>query len=188
MHRIDGPTAAPTLPAATAVSGTPGYWTNGNPAANIPATVPSQDFFNTIQEELLAPILAAGLTPDKANRGQLLAALRTLFVAQGGVGGGGVIIGASQATIPIAGGFLLKVGTVSGSYSEGALTVNFDDAFPTACWALIPVSINASGSNTRDIWPQRQSRSPGSVTLFMNLGGGGTTNSIDGVDFVAIGN
>ena len=107
-------------------------------------------------------------------------------MAQGG--GSGVIIGASQATIPIAGGFLLKVGTASGTYSEGQLTVTFDNPFPATCWALIPVSINSSGTNTKDIWPQRQSRSADSVTLFMNLGGGGTTNSIDGIDFIALGN
>ena len=186
MHGIDGPTAAPALPSPAAVVGTPGYWSSGDPTTSTPATVPTQDWFNTVQEELVGLVTAAGLAPDKSNHSQLLAALRVLFVAQGGVGGG-VTIGANQATIPIAGGFIIKVGTDTGTFSEGALTVTFDNPFPNACWALIPVSINAAGANTKDIWPQRQSRSAGSVTLFMNLGGGGTTNSIDGVDFIAIG-
>ncbi len=93
MHRIDGPTAVAALPAPLAVSGTPGFWTNGDPETLTPATVPTQDWFNTVQEEMVGLVLEAGLTPDKADHTQLLAALRVLFVsATGGATSGAHLV------------------------------------------------------------------------------------------------
>lgn len=77
MQRVDTSTAAPTLPAQGA-PGTPGYFTQGDPAAPVPATVPGQDWFNAVQEELIALILAAGLTPDKPTLTQVRDAVRIL--------------------------------------------------------------------------------------------------------------
>lgn len=57
-------------------AGTPQYATNGNPALNIPATKWPAYQYNALQEEILNVITAAGLTPDRTNNGQLLAALR----------------------------------------------------------------------------------------------------------------
>lgn len=82
MFRVDTSTAAAALPTNDPV-GTPGYFTKGDPVGGIPATVPGQDWCNSVQEEILAPILAAGLTPSKANRAQLLQALQTLFFSTG---------------------------------------------------------------------------------------------------------
>lgn len=84
MQRIDGPTAAPLLPAPSAVSGTPGYFTGGDPSVPTPPTAVSGDWLNMIQEELVSVILAAGIALDKANHGQLLAAIQGL-IASGGV-------------------------------------------------------------------------------------------------------
>jgi len=82
MQRVDTSTAAAALP-TNDPNGTPGYFTKGDPVGGTPATVPGQDWFNSVQEEILAPILAAGMTPDKAVRSQLLAALKTLFFSTG---------------------------------------------------------------------------------------------------------
>lgn len=189
MQLIDGPTRAAARPAPLATgtgASSPGWFAQPDLVSGIPPTIPTPDWCNGIQGELKSVIEAAGLTLDKSSVTQLLTAMQTLFVLAGG--GSGVVVGTDQASIPLAGGFILKVGQTLGSYSEGALTVNFTTPFPAKCWALIPVSVNTAGTSTKDIWPQRQSRSAGSVTLFANLGGGGTTNSIDGVDWIAVGN
>lgn len=78
MFRIDNATAAASLP-APALAGTPGYFTNGDPAAGTPRTIVDQDWFNMIQEELLAILAAASIDPDKADRGQVLAAILSLI-------------------------------------------------------------------------------------------------------------
>jgi len=189
MYRIDGPTRAAALPAPLPVgtgSSSPGYFAHGDLLAGVPYTTLDPDWCNAIQEEIAGVVEAAEIDLDKANHGQLLAALQSLFVLQGA--GAGVIVGTNEASIPLAGGFILKVGNQAGTYSEGALTHVFDNPFPNACWAVIPVSINTSATVNKDIWPQRQSRSATGFTLFLNLGGGTTTNSIDGVDYIAVGN
>lgn len=83
MFRIDGPTAAPALPAPAAASGTPGYFTNGDPAAPIPPTQVSADWLNMIQEELVAVILGAGLQPQKNAFNQLFTAIQSLITSGG---------------------------------------------------------------------------------------------------------
>lgn len=77
MHRIDVPSASPTLP-APAAAGSPGYWTSGDPVAGTAPTILDQDFFNAVQEELYGIVLAAGITPAKANRAQVLQAIGVL--------------------------------------------------------------------------------------------------------------
>jgi hypothetical protein len=78
MHRIDDPTATPTLPAPRP-QGTPGYFTGGSPGSGgFAATVVRYEFMNALQEEVVAVVLAAGLTLDKTDNGQLLEALRRL--------------------------------------------------------------------------------------------------------------
>ena len=82
MILIDGPTRAAALPAPAATgagAASPGYFANGDIAGGVAYTTPTPDWFNMIQEELMAIVVAAGLTPDKADRGQVLAALRLLF-------------------------------------------------------------------------------------------------------------
>jgi hypothetical protein len=79
MHRIDDPTAVPTLPAPRA-QGTPGYFTGGSPGSSgFAATVVRYEFLNAIQEELAAVVAAANLTLDKTNNNQVVAALRAML-------------------------------------------------------------------------------------------------------------
>jgi hypothetical protein len=81
MHRIDTPTAASTLPSANP-PGTAGYWINGNPSTGTPPTQADQDFFNAIQEELIAVLAAGGVTPVKGTYNQVLAAIKELIQQQ----------------------------------------------------------------------------------------------------------
>ena len=143
MHRIDNATAAATLPTADS-AGTPGYWTKGNPGTGTPATVMDQDWFNAVQEEFIAVLAAAGVTPTKGDYDQLLTSLNTMYRAgrllnvqvftangtytptagmkkaimrvQGGGGAGGGATGAG------AGNISLGAPGLSGSYAEGLFT------------------------------------------------------------------
>lgn len=78
MFRIDNPTAATILPTVPPPAA-PGFFQNGNPAAGAPATVLDDWWLNQVQEEILAVITAAGLTPNKMDTTQLLQALRLLI-------------------------------------------------------------------------------------------------------------
>ncbi len=79
MHRIDDPTAVPTLPAPRP-AGTPGYFTGGSPGSSgFAATVVRYEFMNALQEELAAIVETAGITLDKTNNAQVLAALRKVL-------------------------------------------------------------------------------------------------------------
>jgi hypothetical protein len=79
MQRIHDPTAAPALPATPALTGPTGYFTWGVPGVTAP-TIVRDWWLNMIQEELLALLTAAGITPDTtgANNTQVLQAIRAL--------------------------------------------------------------------------------------------------------------
>ncbi|WP_415257674.1 hypothetical protein [Thauera phenylacetica] len=69
MHRIDG--AGATVD---------NKFTQGNPVTAVPATTVTDAWLNDVQDEILGPIVAAGITPAKGNGGQLLEALGKLNV------------------------------------------------------------------------------------------------------------
>ena len=74
MFRVDDPSAVPALPTPGA-AGTPGYFTEGVPGVT-PATLVRADFLNMVQDELMAIVVAGGLTPSKTTRNQVLLALQ----------------------------------------------------------------------------------------------------------------
>ena len=76
MHRIDTPTAQKDKFGA----GKNGF-TRGNPQTGVPVTDLDDDYFDSIQEEIAGVVEAGGLTLDKADRGQVLKALKLLFAA-----------------------------------------------------------------------------------------------------------
>lgn len=78
MRRIDNATAAGSAPAVPAPD-TEGFFTNGNPGSGVPATIIPDWWLNMVQEELYAPVTAAGLTPSKTTWTQLRQALYRLF-------------------------------------------------------------------------------------------------------------
>lgn len=77
MFRIDSATATNSPPTAQPV-GTPGFFAVPNPGAGFKGTQTTQDWGNTIQEEIVGVVLASGQTLSKTNNGQLLAALYKL--------------------------------------------------------------------------------------------------------------
>lgn len=89
MYRIDTPTAAGALPAPQA-AGAGGYFAFAPPGSGNAPTIVSSDWCNAIQEELMTPILYAGIAPDKANHGQLLAALLSIIGSSSVVGAGAI--------------------------------------------------------------------------------------------------
>ncbi|ENA1760924.1 tail fiber protein, partial [Yersinia ruckeri] len=78
MHRIDTPTAQVDKFGA----GKNGF-TRGNPQTGVPTTALDDDYFDSVQEELAGVIEGAGIVLNKANRAQLLAALKKLFLQSG---------------------------------------------------------------------------------------------------------
>lgn len=74
MQRTKRSTAVAVLPAAPA-GGVAGYFAQPNPSGGVPATVPGYEWYNNVQEELVALVLAAGLTLSDTDRTQLLQAL-----------------------------------------------------------------------------------------------------------------
>ena len=93
MQRVNRSSASPTLPAAP-TGGTPGYFTGGNPGLGQDATVPGYEWFNAVQEELMAVILRGGLTASPTDLAQVRKSLDRLF-------GGGFALYANNATLSV---------------------------------------------------------------------------------------
>lgn len=74
MYQIDNSTAAATIPASTPV-GTPGYFTDGNPATGVAATIMPAEFMNALMMENLNVLSAAGIAPAKGQYNQLALAI-----------------------------------------------------------------------------------------------------------------
>ena len=55
-------------------------FTDGDPGTATPATVVPAEWLNAVQAELLAPLTAASIAPDKEDSAQLLAAMNALFL------------------------------------------------------------------------------------------------------------
>lgn len=81
MFPIDNSTAIAVRP-ATPAAGTPGWFTNGNPASGVPGTVIDADFWNMLIQELKNVLLAASITPAKGTENQLLQSLQVLIPQQ----------------------------------------------------------------------------------------------------------
>ena len=77
MFWIDNATAAAEAPAAPA-EGSPGHFTGGDPAQQVPATVVDAWWLEQVQEELLGVLAAAGVVPIKGDNRQLALSIRRL--------------------------------------------------------------------------------------------------------------
>ncbi|QHC36469.1 hypothetical protein [Komagataeibacter xylinus] len=123
VYRIDDPTAASSPPAVPSASGlTPGYFTNGNPSASLPATLVPDWWLNMVQGELEAAVKGGGLTPDKTNNGQLLLAIQAL--AKGAASGAVLGSPGVLATGDVAGGVLYYSAALKGpAFTYGTTTV-----------------------------------------------------------------
>ncbi len=82
MYRNDDPSTVSVAPAVPSGTGlTPGFFSNGNPAAGLQATVVPDWWLNQQQEEPLAILAAAEITPVKGTNNQVLTALQKLFAS-----------------------------------------------------------------------------------------------------------
>lgn len=115
MQRVSRASAVASLPAPPA-GGTPGFFTGGNPGAGQPATVPGYEWFNAVQEELLAVILRGGLTASNADLAQVRKSLDRLF-------GGGLASVSANTTLTVD-----DAGLVLVSASGGARTITLPAA------------------------------------------------------------
>lgn len=70
MHRIDGPGATED-----------NKFTKGDPTTGVPATQVTPEWLNAVQEELMAILAKAGISPDKNDNAQIVEALRLLGVS-----------------------------------------------------------------------------------------------------------
>lgn len=77
MYQIDNSTAATTIPVSTS-AGTPGFFTDGNPATGVPATIMPAEYQNMLMMEIINVLTAAGVTPSKSNFTQLLTAIKAV--------------------------------------------------------------------------------------------------------------
>lgn len=103
-----------------------------------------------------------------------------LFAAlSGGLGGG------SQFSFQF-GPIVFKAGVGPGA-NESTVYTPFEVPFPNSCVAVVSNAINTAGSTTRDIWTQLQSWNANGFTTVLQLGGGGTTNIINGFIWMALG-
>lgn len=137
MFRIDAPGTATVMPTPAVAGSTIGYFTEGNAGTGTPATDVSADWLNTVQEELVGVILAAGLTLDKSNPAQLLSAINTLI---SGGGSASVNFAASPYTA------LSSKRTIAVDTSGGNVTVNLPAAAGVAGqeWAVVKTTSDAN--------------------------------------------
>jgi len=121
MHRIDNPSAVPVRP-TPGPPGTPGYFTNGNPAQAQEATIVDDWWANSVQEEILTVIEQAGIVPDKSRIDQLFEALNVLYQGQGDLGNTYLTIaGWRQWTAPVLTQNSATAYTITYAVSPGAL-------------------------------------------------------------------
>ncbi len=93
MFQIDNSTAVAAIPAPTP-DGSAGYFTDGNPATGVSATILPAEFMNMLMMENMNVLAAAGIAPAKGQYNQL--ALAIAKIVQGGAAGQ-----ASEATAGI---------------------------------------------------------------------------------------
>ncbi len=79
MQRIKASGVVSVMPLVQENSYDPGYFSNGNPATGELATMMTAEWCNGVQEELLAVIQDAKLTPSGTDLKQLLQALKYFF-------------------------------------------------------------------------------------------------------------
>lgn len=113
MFQIDNSTAVAAIPAPTA-PGALGYFTDGNPATGVSATILPAEFMNMLMMENLNVLAAGGITPAKGQYNQL--ALAIAKIVQSGAAG--------QASETAAG--ILKISTslqaIAGTDDATAIT------------------------------------------------------------------
>jgi hypothetical protein len=102
MHRIDGPGAT-----------VDNKFTDGDPVGGIQATLVTDDWLNDVQENIMAVLAAAGVSPTKGRAADLLDAIRG--------SGAGIVGGARNAKMSVATASATATFTASELLVETAL-------------------------------------------------------------------
>lgn len=125
------------------LTGTPQYATDGNPGLSIPATRWPAYQYNAIQEEIMNVLIAAGITPDKANNAQLLAAIQSAAIGRKKL--------AANTTVNIGGvgdpyaTFALAVADYQKNYDVNQKTLTFKWNVAGACTEAVQVTGQQAG-------------------------------------------
>lgn len=126
MHRIDHSTAAPG-----------GLFTIGDPIGGTPATVVTDDWLNSVQEEIVAVIDEAGIALDKPDNSQLLAAIESLIATRANAFQTGDVILTMRPSAS-AGWVLCNDGTIGSAGSSATTRANADtQALYTLIWNAV---------------------------------------------------
>lgn len=159
MLRIDHATAVATPPARGS-AGTPGYFTDGNPATSTPATVLTADWANQMQESIMQAIVGSGQSPSKTDDQQLWKAIKGTN-------------GAGWQKLPS--GLILQWGNAT-SGGGGTVTVTLPTAFPTGALAVV-CSVNAAGLTSATVAAGTPSSTQ--VTFYAQVGGTTTAANVN---------
>jgi len=99
MFQIDIPTAVATMPTPGS-AGSPGFFTSGNAATGLAATIIDQDFMNNIMMELVNIVSALGGAPDKSKNNQIATLLVSTFLQASSFGFWTPYTGSTTITVP----------------------------------------------------------------------------------------
>lgn len=139
MQRVNRSTAVAVLPSPPA-GGAPGYFAAPDPTGGVPATVPGFEWYNLIQEELMAVIEGQGLVPSSTDHTQMRQAiLKMIQTGQKAV----VISGVTFAPAVTSSGMAVYWDTVNSRFdlaladgSAKQAAVGFSDIVNGAVYAL----------------------------------------------------
>ncbi len=169
MKLIDNGTQVASLPAARTAVGTPGYGFNGDPGTGTP-TIWDPDTANTLLAELAGLVLASGITLDRANNAQVLAALVRLT-------GLGVTALSANTTLTVDQAGLITVSAASGNVTltlpanNGANGKPLRYTFIRTDQSANTVTLQRAGSDT--LWPGTStSRTIPPMTTLTMIGSG----------------
>jgi hypothetical protein len=171
MYQYDDSTAVSTLP-TPAATGTPGFFSDGNPATASPATALRADFMNMLMLELVNLVQSAGLTLSKTSYNQVITAIKMLI--ESGATNYGLDSGVANAyavayAVPITAvsdGMRLRFKALHANTTASTLTPNPGVIAPAPMWggahsAFQGGEIQASGDvevvwngslNTTGVW------------------------------------
>jgi len=115
MFKIDNGTATGTLPAPTAAGPNPnGFFTDGDAANAIPATVVNAEWLNMVQEEIAGTITSSGLTLDKSDRTQLRQAITAMISGASKA----VVIKSATFAAGVADGEVVRWDSVNSNFAQ----------------------------------------------------------------------
>jgi hypothetical protein len=131
MFAIDNDTASTTLPPIKPV-GIPGFFTAGT-VGGVPATIVEADFLNQVQQELLAVLAAASISPSKSINTQVIQAILWLI--------------ANNTRQRLTGPLNLYVNGTTGNDTNNGLTPSTTFATPQAAWNYILQRLDVGGQS-----------------------------------------